>query len=184
MANSMRNFQFLIPNFQKNRGFTLVETLVAITVLLMAVTGAYTAAQTGLSSAIYSRDEVVAAYLAQEGIEQIRNMRDENGISGRSWLTGIAAQSSDACYFGSTCTVDAIANALYSCGGTVCPPVREDATNGFYGYDASWTATPFVRTITLTEINPDEVQVVSTVTWSKGLSSRTFRVRENIMNWQ
>ena len=171
-------------SLQHNNGFTLVETLVAITILLVAVTGAYSAAQTGLSGAVYSRDQVTAFYLAQEGIEQIRNMRDENGISGRNWLTGIAQNNSDPCYFGSSCTVDTVTNTLSSCGASACPVVRTDTVNGFYGYNSTWTATPFTRAITLTQITTDEVQVAVTVTWSKGLSSRTFRVRENIMNWQ
>lgn len=169
---------------KRQKGFTLVETLVAITILLVAITGAYSAAQTGLSGATYSRDQVVAIYLAQEGVEQIRNMRDENGIAGRNWLTGIAQNNGDPCYFGSSCTVDTVANTLASCGSGTCPTVRTDTTNGFYGSNPAWTPTPFTRSITLTQISSDEVQIVVTISWSKGLSNRSFRVRENIMNWQ
>ena len=64
----------------KNRGFTLIETLVAIAVLSLAITGPMVIAQKGIGSAIYARDEVTAFYLAQEAIEYIRNVRDTNRI--------------------------------------------------------------------------------------------------------
>jgi prepilin-type N-terminal cleavage/methylation domain-containing protein len=174
-------------NTTHNRGFTLVETLVAISILIVAVTGAYSAAQTGLSSATFSKDEVISFYLAQEGVEQIRNMRDENGLSSpqRNWLTNISSNSSDPCYFGKACTVDLISQTVIPCPSVnACPVVRQDPVNGYYGYDPSWNLTAFTRSIVLTSIGQDEISVLVTVTWSKGTVNRNFHAREIIMNWQ
>ena len=59
----------------KDKGFTIIESLVAISILVVVITGTLTAIQTGLSSYIFSKDQIIAFYLAQEGFEQIRNIR-------------------------------------------------------------------------------------------------------------
>lgn len=162
----------------KNRGFTIVESLVAITILVLVITGAASAIQIGTSSYIFSKNQVIASYLAQEGFEQIRNIRDENGLKNRDWLTGLSACSS-------ACIVDPIANpAPVACTPGSCPMLRQDTSTGFFGYNLAWPATIFRREIVLTQINADEISVVVTVNWSKGLVNRQFRARENLLNWQ
>jgi prepilin-type N-terminal cleavage/methylation domain-containing protein len=168
----------------KTAGFTLVETLVAIAILVAAVSGASSAAQTGISLSILSKDQITAFYLAQEGVEQIRNMRDENGLNGRDWLAGIAENSSDPCYFGKVCRVDALENEVVACSGDNCPVLKQDEDTGFFGYDSSWADTGFKREIRLSQISSNEVSLLVTVSWSKGIIEREFKARENIMNWQ
>src|ERR1035437_8020416 len=78
-------------------GFTLVETLVAIAILMIAIAGPLTVAEKGLSAAIYARDKLIGSYLAQDGMEAIKNIVDTNQIYiGRTansdvsdqWITG------------------------------------------------------------------------------------------------
>ncbi|KKT14523.1 MAG: hypothetical protein UW83_C0046G0007 [Parcubacteria group bacterium GW2011_GWD1_44_9] len=171
----------------KDKGFTIVESLVAIAILVLVITGTASAIQTGISSYIFSKNQIIAFYLAQEGFEQIRNMRDENGLKSQDWLTGISANSSDPCYFGNACIIDpVISNVPTRCsaGPGNCPVLRQDASTGFFGYESSWTAVIFRREIVLTQINANEVSILVTVDWSKGLVNRQFRARENILNWQ
>lgn len=66
----------LQKNTQKEKGFTLIETLVAISILLLSIIGPMEIAARGLFSAYYARDEITAYYLAQEGVEYVRNLRD------------------------------------------------------------------------------------------------------------
>ena len=170
-----------------NNGFTIVESLVAIAVLVLAVTGAASAIQIGISSYIFSKDQIIAFYLAQEGFEQVRNIRDENGLKSQNWLTGISANSSDPCYFGNACIVDPVNSNIptrCSAGPGNCPVLRQDASTGFFGYEPSWSATIFRREIVLTEINADEISILVTVDWSKGIVNRQFRAKESLLNWQ
>jgi prepilin-type N-terminal cleavage/methylation domain-containing protein len=179
-----------IPHYtkglRKTRGFTIVESLVAISILVLAVTGAFTAAQKGISSATYSKNQVLAFYLAGEGVEQIRNIRDGNGLSQRPWLTGISASQSDPCYFGNTCTVDTVNNVIAVCSGGAsgCPNLQQDPVDKFYGYHSGWTGTIFKRSISLTSINANEISILVTINWNQGSIIRTFQIRENILNWQ
>ena len=48
----------------KEKGFTIVESLVAITILILAISGVSSAVRTGISSYTLSRDQVIAFYLA------------------------------------------------------------------------------------------------------------------------
>ena len=168
----------------KNKGFTIIESLVAISILVMAIIGTSSAVQSAISSYIFSKDQIVAFYLAQEGFEQIRNLRDENRLKNRDWLYGIARDSGDPCYFGNACTVDSITAVIARCSGVgSCPPLRQDSGTGFYGYNAAWSPTIFTREITLASINADEIAVTVTVSWSKSIVNRQFKARENLLNW-
>lgn len=174
---------------QNKKGFTLIETLIAISILVLAVTGAFAAAQNGISSAIFSKDQIVAFYLAEEGVEEVRNLRDQNGLAQVNWLTGIASSVSDPCYFGNVCMIDAVNDNIDRCGSTAgsCPVLKQDPVNGFFGYTESWTDSPFRREIQIVQVAPGnshEVSITVTVTWSKGLLSRQFVAHEDIFDWQ
>src|SRR3954462_3848275 len=60
------------------RGFTLLETMVAVSLLAVAIVAPMSLTAQSLASAYYARDEVTAFYLAQEGLEVVRNIRDNN----------------------------------------------------------------------------------------------------------
>ena len=96
-----------------HRGFTLIETLIAITVLLLSVVGPLQIAAQALFSAFYSRDEITAYYLAAEAIEYVKNSRDTTflndvfrnlgvAIDDDHWLYGLTPCISDT-----GCIVDA-----------------------------------------------------------------------------
>lgn len=185
-----------IHNYKNSRGFTVLETLVAIAVLIVSLTAAFSVAQSGLSTSMSARDEVSAYYLAQEAVEMIKNIRDNNSINGDPWLTGIANSSSDPCYFGNYCIIDSPNEYFAICNGSTaedCPLLKQDKTAnsvtlGMYGAEpvatASWDTTNFRRSINIKQINSDEIAVNVTVSWSKGAFSNKFVMRENVFNWQ
>jgi Tfp pilus assembly protein PilV len=169
-------------NLQK--GFTIVESLVAITIMVAAVIGTMTAVQTGISSYLLSKEQITAFYFAQEGFEQLKNMRDQNNLEGEDWLSGITEQATDPCYFGEKCTVSPVESVEATrCTGS-CAALRQDPVEGFFGYNAAWTPTIYSREIVLAPVNSNEISATITITWSKGLIERSFKARENILNWQ
>ena len=70
------------------KGFSLIETLIAITILAVALVGPFIAVRTALQASYVARDQLVASMLAQEAMEYIRTVRDNNFHAGRDWLHG------------------------------------------------------------------------------------------------
>ena len=70
-------------------GFTLLETLVAVAIFTLSILGIMSVLGSGISTTSYAKDKMAAAYLAQEGIECIRNTRDNyflyTGTTGLDW---------------------------------------------------------------------------------------------------
>ena len=179
------------------RGFTLVEAMVAISILSLAVTGPLLIAQKGVGSAIYARDQITAFYLAQEGIEYIRNVRDTNRITGTSWLQQFNSCSENGS--GKVCQIDARysdftnAQAIKNCPGGVCEKLsfyKDSVTGeGYYGYGSGsgWAQTPYTRTIVIDErAMPDKEALVSvTISWNTNLFTpvRSFTIREHLFNF-
>lgn len=164
------------------RGFTLIETFVAITILVTAVAGPLTLAQKGLQSAILARDQLVASFLAQEGLEFIRERRDNNSLASPrppDWLEGLSA-----CIDPATCTISSSADSITACNGA-CPPLRLDTTYGFYNYTGSNAVTPFTRTVRIVRhANGREAKVYSTVTWRTSIFDRQIVLEDVLFKWQ
>jgi prepilin-type N-terminal cleavage/methylation domain-containing protein len=158
-------------------GFTLIETLVAVSVLLISLMGPLTIASKGLSTALFARDQVVAFYLAGEAVEYVRNIRDTNILNGRPWLAGL-----DACLAGNTCSIDIRSGVVSDCAGS-CAPLRYDPSTLFYGYTTG-SASPFRRNILIQTVNADEVLISVSISWQTGVLTKTFSIREHILNWQ
>lgn len=94
----------LFKKEKKQAGFTLIETLVAITILMISIAGPLTVAHKGLTSALYARDQMIASYLAQDAIEYIKNFRDNNILAGDAsipWNKGFSG-----CTKAAPCIVD------------------------------------------------------------------------------
>lgn len=186
---------------QKNKGFTVVETLVAIAILSLSITATFTAVQNGIRFSTNAKDQITAFYLAQQAVENIKNIRDNNvlfslkelslGNDPRSWLYGISEVAGDPCYFGKVCRIDSLMQTATSCGTAsitnnppnLCENMRQNSENGLYGYDASWDSTRFKREIQLEDVVTNrEVRVVVTVSWTGNSGTQHFQVKETLLN--
>lgn len=160
-----------------NDGFTLVETLIAITILISAVIGPMTVVQKSLSSANFAKSQIISFHLAGEAIEYIRNKRDGNTLNGVSWTNGLSE------CIGKKCAVDVVNDTISQCSEN-CPNLQFDPANGFYGYDSDWESSMFNRIIEIKSVNQEELSVLVTVSWKNGVFTKEFSVRENLFNWQ
>jgi prepilin-type N-terminal cleavage/methylation domain-containing protein len=76
------------------KGFTILELLFVILILTVGIGGAFYLISQTFWGVSVTKNRLVAAYLAQEGIEEIRNERDNNWLSGKDWTTGIIGSHS------------------------------------------------------------------------------------------
>ena len=80
-------FHFDIPMFQKlkTKGFTILEVILAIFILTVAVFASFSLIQQTVVGVSLNQSKLIAYYLAQEGVENIRNIRDTNRLQGENW---------------------------------------------------------------------------------------------------
>lgn len=64
-----------------NKGFTLIETMTALLIFSASIVTLIVATRQGFVDTGYAKNKFIASYLAQEGVERVRNSRDSFGWS-------------------------------------------------------------------------------------------------------
>ena len=70
---------------KSNKGFTLLETIVAVAVIMVGLIAALVLINSSLFYVSLIKDRLIAANLNSEGLEVARNIRDNNWLNGRNW---------------------------------------------------------------------------------------------------
>ena len=60
------------------KGFTIIESIVALTIIIAAVVGPFMLVTRGILASKSAKNRLIASNMAQEGIEMIRYFRDSN----------------------------------------------------------------------------------------------------------
>lgn len=74
-----------MEKINRQQGQTLVETMVAVFILVMGITAAAGLAIYSLNATSLVNKQVAAMGLAREGVEALKNMRDTNWLQARSF---------------------------------------------------------------------------------------------------
>ena len=177
----------------KKGGFTLVEMLVAVSILVVAIGAPLFIAARGINLAITTKDRITATFLAEEAMELIRNRRDSNilkivaGIQPPSfWSNGFLA-----CSGAGGCYID-----VYQTGGifpctSPCPRIINFVEVGTspnierkYG-DSFSTSSKFTRSVVYVP-GPSayEGTIYVTVSWDENGQPLNVTLQELIYSWQ
>lgn len=172
-------------------GYSLVEALVAISILLIAIVSPMTIAVQGIKTSNYALEQNTAFFLAQEGIEALFALRSDHelltfydsGYSG-DWISnelngsGPCALNStgETCSFGVSFAADG--TVVFNHGSNQCSSGNEERCRLYYdeadvpstyshsAAGAGASASQFIRIITVTYEQPYVVSVVSEVVWN------------------
>lgn len=167
-------------------GFSLVETLVAITILLIVITGPLTLVSNSARSTEFANDQVMAFFLAQEGLELVQAERDSllipefrlapatppatiawNLFTNNPGVLG-------ACFGANGCGVSQNTNNSGSLTISTCSTIancrlyynQTPRQRAAYTHSSAGNLlSPYTRIITMNETSTGQVEVVSTVTW-------------------
>lgn len=174
----------------KNKGLTLIETLVAISILLASITAPMLIASRGISITSLSRDQVMAAYLAQDVVEYVMAKKKQNSLDeilqkSTGWLLGLGTP----CAAPNGCIIDTLYDLVQptpatACAAT-CPTLKFNNVTGAYGYGtgADWVNSRFTRKIVISSLNSHEAVLEVTILWKNSiLVQKSFTIKTNIFD--
>lgn len=183
------------------KGQSLVEALVALSILTTALLGIETLLTRSFLLDRVTADQTKATYLASEGIEITKNLLDHQVYDAIENPGGVAGDP-DAGGWNNFCGLSPGITAYYQFDymTTSCPwsarinlgnavPLSFDPTNEVFYQPTSKDAdaTAFTRTIEITEpaaSDGNEIDVLSTVTWSTGSVTRqSLTLEDHFYNW-
>lgn len=143
--------------FKKQRnGFSVLEVMIAVAIITMGMIGVLSLVLQNIQVQYVNKNNLIASQLAQEGLELVRNIRDENWLDGNAYYLGIIEDG--------TYTIDYTfaTNDLIDLIDDSGAKLNIDAT-GFYTHNAG-DATPFYRLVTVSD-NIDYLEVECKVRW-------------------
>jgi len=146
-------------NKKNKRGFSLIEVLIALFILSFGVSAVFVLMSSSIKDAQTSKNQTIAAQLAQEGIELVKNFKD-NAATPATFSTELAIGGVDfRADYSST-------YVLFKQSPTSFPgPVNKKLylDSGFYTHTASSTSTDtkFLRKIA---VSVDAVSKNATIT--------------------
>ena len=186
----------------KNSGFTLVETLVAVSIFTLSILALMSVLTSGISNTGYAKKKMIAAYLAQEGMEYVRNVRDTyvlysaNSQAGWTAFNSKLTVASASCQLPSGCFIDdtgvsysdqtsPIADlAFWACPSPSCAlsVLLYNSATGRYNYSTG-TDSGYKRKIKITQISANETIFFSIVSWTQGSGAYSITFSESLFNW-
>ena len=166
-------------------GFTLMEVLVAIFLITVGLSATLTLITKTIAFSQIESSKLTAAYLAQEGLEIVKNIRDANYLEKHmggdvywNWSNHLSSGSYSNFDYRSQTIPDP------DCPGS--NSLRFDSTTGFYICCPSTDSDArFQRTITIT-ITPDgnyKLKVLVDVLWTERGNPHHVTAEEELYDW-
>lgn len=196
----MKNILFHKTQNKYKKGLTLIEVIISLGVISIVLGAVFSLSRHILVASGDVKQDLVAANLAQEGIDLVRNLRDSNwfncDLSGNcnikddsncsvsnSWRTGLCS--------GNNYGVENGGSSLVAGGGSQLLRLQSDGT---YSYGAGGQATPFRREIILSSVagsnSAKEMRVNAVVRWChtarqncSALEEKSINAEDILYNW-
>ena len=166
-------------------GFTILEVLGAIFVSVLGLVGVMSLILQNIQVQYINKNNLIASQLAQEGLELVRNTRDNNWLAGGNWDNNISPGSPENYYkidyTGVLTSVADISEAKLQ---------LSNPTAGFYWHDttASDPDTIFSRLITITQgpsdPSSDSLNVSCLVQWTEKMGVKRYTAETILYNWR
>lgn len=165
---------------KNNRGFSMIELMASIFILSFGIIVIYNVFSNFIVMTNTVSSRLTAVYLAKEGMEIVKNVRDNNFINDENWDNDINICSSgcQADYKAGTASETSV-NKIKNYNANQFLMMNSD---GFYGYD-SGIASKFKRKITITSQGSNALKVVTQVFWNYNGKDISFETTGYLYNW-
>ncbi|HPR91182.1 MAG TPA: prepilin-type N-terminal cleavage/methylation domain-containing protein [Candidatus Paceibacterota bacterium] len=168
--------------FNSRNGFSLIEALIAVAILVVGILSAFLLLIRTTATVPAMQARLTATGLAQEGIEEVRSLRDADFIQGNIFKTFLnnkdCSQASGGC------------NISINDSGTVQllqeseKPLKFDENKYLYSY-YSGTPSIFSRRIIIDSdaSHKDYIEVTVTVKYNIKGTAQTVVAKDRLYNW-
>jgi len=177
----------------KEKGFTLLETVIAIGVVAVGGITIITLLNSTLAVTSLNKDIIVVVNLAREGAEIVRAVRDSSSFGFNSLVDGSYLVDSDTNFGLNKVALGVNPQSPDIVDCTNC--TLNLSTDGRYVH-SSGSTTRFSRLISVKDVsvasggvscvtsNPCHKRVTSTVEWTNGKRSRQYSVVVELTDWR
>ena len=156
------------------RGQSIVEAIVAITIVITAVMSALTLVQSSITASRIGGSQIVAANLAREGIEVVRSIRDSDWLQGNAFSVGLsnALYNTARPHFTPATGAWSLTFASMTLSSTSTQLFRTSQGAFVYAeeYDNSGVGTPYKRLLTINRICRNTASGVERIESTAGLA--------------
>ena len=162
-----------------NKGFTIIEMMAALLMVSLGVMGVFSLVIQSVSYINNSASRLTATYLAQEGIEIVRNIRDSNILRINS---GEGGEWDDNLSFGSDYyNFDYRSQSIPD--NTHCSGLNYLSVNNDFYTCSSNVGAKFQRKVRINQLSSDKIEVVVVVSWTEKQRINTVSAQEIIYKW-
>ena len=179
---------------KKQKGFTIIEVLISLFIIVIGVIGSSIVIQDIFVNTFTASHKLTAAYLAKEGLEIVRNIRDTNWLKGENYDIGLV-QSSPPSFHGCDpaisryCEADLRDTSLNSINASSHPNPTFLKLSNHFEYSSFGNQTIFTRKIEIvkvlaTVIEPEFLKVKVIVGWQERNEDKEIIIEGNLYDWK
>lgn len=175
--------------FYMQKAFSIIEVVVVIFIVVFGMVGILALAQRSISASNINKNELIASQLAQEGLELVRNKRDENWLAGLpldGWKYGDGVDPNTDIVGDLNYSIDYLEN-IYNTNSINDVGARLIiGASGYYSHntsDAPYINSPFYRIIEVTDDQDDYVEIKCTVRWKERGATQNYSASMILYNW-
>jgi prepilin-type N-terminal cleavage/methylation domain-containing protein len=171
-----------------NKGFSIIEIIAALAVIAIGFIGVLSLSVQNTRVQYTNKNTLIAAHLAQEGLELVRNLRDDNFLDpSKAWYVGFAFKGT---YSTSTIYFDGTKIATTSVADiNDANAVLKLDPSGYYVHGGTGTSTIFRRIIVAKNNNTTDATASSTnvsclVQWNDRGKKESYQADTVLWKWR
>lgn len=166
--------------FSEEKGLTLIEVMISLFIITVGVLGAFTIIQRAVPISSLNASKLEAFYLAQEGMEMIRNRRDDNWLADEAdgppedsipWDRNIPEGDVQLDY------------PTFISGGVDCGSSYLVYDGGLHYYICTGESHKYKRVVTVVKPETYQMNVYSHVWWTEKGQIHQITLEERLYDW-
>lgn len=170
----------IMKKYFNNSGMSILEIVIVIMIITLGMVGVSSLVIQNIQAQYINKNILIASSLAQEGLELVRNVRDENWlITDNGWDQDILGDGTYAIDYRGRSSINESVNLISDSGARLY--INGD---GFYIHNSiGGEATDFYRMITATS-QDGYLDIKCTIRWNEGGRNHDYTAETYLYDWR